>query len=222
MPSITDLAKKFDIQTLCPDGNWIYTSSCIKTRDEPISAEQYLKFAENDLSDGESERHLINALTNAKRALHLRMEDVCLGFGFASYGGMRSFPRMVEFIARVGVTAPRILNRLNQLRNQVEHEYLVPSRSEVETFIDVTSLFAASTQRWINRQPSDIEIHQCIVACGESVFLKAMTFSWEAGLVRLHFADTKDCFRSQKEVIEFRCPAEEFFLCARLALDNEW
>ncbi|WP_230973148.1 hypothetical protein [Burkholderia vietnamiensis] len=222
MPSITDLAKKFDLRALCPDGDWSYTWSCIKTRDEPISAEQYLKFAENDLLDGESERHLINAVTNAKRALHLRMEDVCLGFGFASYGGARSFPRMVEYISRIGVTAPRILNRLNQLRNQVEHEYLVPSRPEVETFIDVTSLFAASTQRWINRQPSDIEIHQDIVVDGETVFLKAMTFCWEKGLARLHFGDRKDYFRSQKEVVDFQCPTEEFFCCARLALENEW
>lgn len=145
MPTLIELAKKFDLRTLCPDGDWIYTWSWLRTRDEPISAEQYLKFAENDLLDGESERHLVNALTNAKRALHLRMEDVCHGFGFASFGGARSFPRMVEYISRVGVTAPRILNRLNQLRNQVEHEYLIPSRSEVETFIDVASLFVAST-----------------------------------------------------------------------------
>ncbi|MFL6645628.1 MAG: hypothetical protein ACJ8GM_15125, partial [Paraburkholderia fungorum] len=118
--------------------------------------------------------------------------------------------------------APRILNRLNQLRNQVEHEYLVPSRSEVETFIDVTSLFAASTQRWINRQPSEIEIHQDVVVDGETIILKAMTLSWGRGVARLYFDGANNRFKSQKETVEFRCPSEEFFLCARLALENEW
>ncbi|RQZ42410.1 hypothetical protein DIE16_02645 [Burkholderia sp. Bp9090] len=222
VPSLTDLAKKFDLRALRPEGDWVYTWSCIKTRDEPISAEQYLKFAENDLSDGESERHLVNALTNAKRALHLRMEDVCLGFGFASYGGARSFPRMVKYISDIGVTAPRILNRLNQLRNQVEHEYLAPSRSDVETFIDVTSLFSSSTQRWINRQPRDIEIHQDVVVDGETIILNAMTFSWDNGVAYLHFSNANDSFRSKRETVEFQCSTEEFFLCARLALENEW
>lgn len=222
MPPLAELSKKFDLRTLCPDGDWTYSWSRIKTRDEPISAEQYLKFAESDLLDGESERHLVNALTNAKRALHLRMEDVCLGFGFASYGGVHSFPRMAEYISKIGVTAPRVLNRLNQLRNQVEHEYLVPSRLEVETFIDVTSLFAASTQRWINRQPSDIEIHQHVVVDGETIILKAMAFSWACGLVCLYFDDVDSSFRSWREKVEFRCPSEEFFLCAKLALENEW
>lgn len=48
------------------------------------SAEDYLDFARQDLADGITPRHLINALSNAKRALHMRMEDVCLGFGAVS------------------------------------------------------------------------------------------------------------------------------------------
>lgn len=222
MPTTKELAEKFDLRTLQPDGDWVYTWSCIKTRDKPISAEQYLKFAESDLFDGESERHLVNALTNAKRALHLRMEDVCLGFGFASFEGRRSFPRMTEFISNVGVTAPRILNRLNQLRNQVEHEFIVPNRSEVETFVDVSSLFVASTQRWINRQPSDIDVRQDVIVDGETITLIAMTFAWERGVARLHFDSPTSSSKWKGETVEFQCPSEEFFLCARLALENEW
>jgi hypothetical protein len=222
MTTLAALAKKFDIRAFCADGDWTYTWSWIKTRDKPISAERYLDFAEDDLADGGSERNLVNALTNAKRALHLRMEDVCLGFGFASNGGTRSFPRMVEYISSIGVTAPRILNRLNALRNQVEHEYLIPNRSEVETFIDVTSLFVASTQRWINRQPSDIEIHQEVIVDEQAIIIKSMTFSWEKGLVGLRFTDTNSNRTSPMEIVEFRCPSDEFFLCARLALENDW
>ncbi|AKM31473.1 hypothetical protein AB870_17125 [Pandoraea faecigallinarum] len=220
--AIKDLVTKFDLRTFKPDGDWIYTWSWIRTRDEPISAAQYLKFAESDLSEGESERHLVNALTNAKRALHLRMEDVCLGFGFASFGERRSFPRMVEFLSKVGVTAPRILNRLNQLRNQVEHEYLAPHRSEVETFIDVTSLFAASTQRWINRQPSDIEINQDVIIEGQTITLKAMAFDWERARAHLHFISRRGNAQWEQETLAFQCPSEDFFRCARLALENEW
>ncbi|WP_017510727.1 hypothetical protein [Cupriavidus pauculus] len=222
MSTLEELAKKLDLRTLCPDGNWIYTWSGISTRDEPVSAEQYLDFATHDLLDGDSDRHLVNALTNAKRALHLRMEDVCVGFGFASYGGPRSFPRMVEYISRVGVTAPRILTRLNQLRNQVEHEYLVPGRAEVETFIDVTSLFAASTQRWISRQPSQIEMSQAVTIEGNTIILRSMTLSWEKGIACLSFSGTDNTNFSQTATTEFRCHSAEFFLCTKLALEGDW
>ncbi|WP_315983253.1 hypothetical protein [Aliamphritea spongicola] len=39
------------------------------------------------------------------------------------------------------MVAPRVLKRLNKLRNSLEHDFVSPSRDEVEDFIDVASLF---------------------------------------------------------------------------------
>lgn len=216
------LVQGFSVAELSSPGEWIYSWSGIATRDKPLSAEQYLKYAEIDLLDGGSDRHLINALTNAKRALHMRMEDMSVGFGFDNWSGQRSFPKMVEYLTRIGVAAPRILNKLNRLRNQVEHEYLVPDRGEVETFIDVTILFLASTQRWIGRLPCDIEIHQRIDTEKGSFILESIGLLWEQGAVTLCFADLECSFTSKREKLTFRCPAEEFFLYGRLALENDW
>ncbi|WP_454695096.1 hypothetical protein [Achromobacter aegrifaciens] len=222
MAELKVLVQDFNVAELSSPGDWTYSWFGIATRDKPLTAEQYLKYAESDLLDGGGERNLINALTNAKRALHMRMEDMSVGFGFDNWSGQRSFPKMVEYLTRVGVAAPRILNKLNRLRNQVEHEYLVPDRAEVETFIDVTILFLASTQRWISRLPCDIEIHQRIDTDRGSFILESMRLSWEQGVVTLRFADLKSSFTSKREALEFRCPTEEFFLYGRLALENDW
>lgn len=222
MAELKALVQDFNISELGAPGDWTYSWFVIATRDKPLSAEQYLSYAESDLLDGGSERNLINALTNAKRALHMRMEDMSIGFGFDNWSGQRSFPKMVEYLTRVGVAAPRILNKLNRLRNQVEHEYLIPDRGEVETFIDVTILFLASTQRWISRLPCDIEIHQRIDTDKGSFILESMQLSWGQGVVSLRFAELESTFTSKREMLEFRCPTEEFFLYGRLALENDW
>ncbi|MCW3154841.1 hypothetical protein N8H69_20020 [Achromobacter spanius] len=222
MAGLKDFVQDFNVFELSPIGDWVYSWIGIKTRDEPISAERYLKYAESDLLDGGDNRNLINALTNAKRALHLRMEDMCIGFGFDNWSDHRSFPKMVEYLSRIGVTAPRILNNLNRLRNQVEHDYLIPSRSEVETFIDVTVLFLASTQRWISRLPCDIEMHQDIKTDKGSFVLESIRLSWEMGVVSLRFAELNSSFVSKRETLEFKCPAEGYFFCSRLALENDW
>lgn len=222
MANFKTFARDFNIGELSPLVDWVYSWSGIMTRDEPLSAERYLRYAENDLKDGGGIRNLINALTNAKRALHMRMEEMCVGFGFANWGGQRSFPKMVEYLTHIGIAAPRILNNLNRLRNQVEHDYSVPSRSEVETFIDVTILFLASTQRWISRLPCSIEIHQDINFDGGTYVLESMWLSWDKGIITLNFSEPNSVFSSPREKLEFRCPEEEFFVCSRIALENDW
>jgi hypothetical protein len=218
---MNNMAGAFDPRLLDPDALDSYTWGWMKTRNEPISSEQYLIFAEEDLGDGNSARNLVNAITNAKRALHLRMEDMCLGFGFNAFGGPKSFPRMVDYISRFGIAAPRILNRLNQLRNQVEHDYISPNLQDVETFIDVASLFIAATQRWINRQPSFVEGYQEVTLKGQPAAVKSLSFDWLHGIATLTFSGGRQN-ESQQQQIHYTCPSEEFFICGRFAIVNEW
>lgn len=133
-----------------------YTYRWMPTRTEP-SADDYLAFSQADLAGGASPRHLVNGLSNAKRALHLRLEDLALGFGAANQKDLRNFPKLVAYVRNCGLVTPRILDRLNKLRNAVEHEYVIPALSEVENLIDVTELFLAATERWIQRQPCDVD-----------------------------------------------------------------
>jgi hypothetical protein len=46
-----------------------------------------------------------------------------------------SFPQRLGFCRRCGVGSPRIIEKVNWLRNAVEHEYRVPSREKAEDFV---------------------------------------------------------------------------------------
>ncbi len=52
-----------------------------------------------------------------------------------------NFPGRLEKLQALGVLAPRIIRKIVQLRNVLEHEYYLPKRAEVEDALDVTALF---------------------------------------------------------------------------------
>ncbi|MFT3663949.1 hypothetical protein [Piscinibacter sp.] len=103
----------------------------------PITPLQYLEFAEKDLRLGGS-RGLVNALTNAKRAIDCEISTLlaCLGLPEP-----RNFPERLDRIRDLGLVAPRVVRKVVQLRNVLEHRYYKPSRVEVEDAVDVATLF---------------------------------------------------------------------------------
>ncbi|MCQ9041490.1 hypothetical protein H2C98_08315 [Vibrio parahaemolyticus] len=142
------------------DPDFTFTSRNVESRGDR-SAKQYLEFAISDFEGDDSDRGRINAFSNAKRALHLQVETLANLFGFdASRKKNRkhiSFPGYIAFIEKCGIVTPRILTKLNRVRNAVEHSYYTPSADETENFIDVVELFLAATDRAIYQFPLDIE-----------------------------------------------------------------
>ncbi|RDX38129.1 hypothetical protein DZA51_01695, partial [Vibrio campbellii] len=121
----------------------------------------YLDFAIEDFESPnghKQSRALVNALSNAKRALHLQVETIAKSLGFVQQKrGFPNFHDYLGFCERCGVVTPRILKKLNTVRNAVEHEYYIPTESETEDFIDVVELFLAATDKFIFRFPMEIE-----------------------------------------------------------------
>jgi hypothetical protein len=119
----------------------------------------YLDFAIKDLEFEKSGRTLVNSLSNAKRALHLQVETLANAFGF-SVINTKKWPNFHDYLAyceKCGIVTPRILKKLNKVRNAVEHEYYIPTESETEDFVDVVELFLAATDRFIYQFPLEFE-----------------------------------------------------------------
>lgn len=119
----------------------------------------YLDFAIKDLELEKSGRTLVNSLSNAKRALHLQVETLAKAFGFDLINS-KKWPNFHDYLAyceKCGVVTPRILKKLNKVRNAVEHEYYIPDDSETEDFVDVVELFLAATDRFIYQFPLEFE-----------------------------------------------------------------
>ena len=125
----------------------------------PVSPQEYLSFAEEDLKDLPP-RGTVNALSNAKRALDSRVDSVLIAFGMLSAAKAKqwSVPKKLSQLERLGVMTPRILTKLNRARNLIEHEFHKPSHEQVEDFVDVVSLFYEATRIYLHSVPNDAEV----------------------------------------------------------------
>lgn len=117
-----------------------------------ISAKEFLTFAKSDLKD-KDEKGLINALSNAKRAISNRMDEIiklsCLQK--LSSKNKWNIPTKMAKLNEIGVFVPHLLQRkISSMRNLLEHEYIRPKNSqEVEEVIDIVELFLTSTEKYI-------------------------------------------------------------------------
>ncbi|MBC8757124.1 hypothetical protein H2O64_20795 [Kordia sp. YSTF-M3] len=114
-----------------------------------ISPQEFIKYAELDLSSN-YEHNIVNALSNAKRALDSQLDSllVCLGYYGISQKKYWSFPKKIDLINELGIIAPRVLRKINKQRNLLEHQFIKPDEESVEDFLDITLLFIASTDRF--------------------------------------------------------------------------
>jgi len=115
--------------------------------DSEYSPFDYLKFAKEDLETGNEKRSIINAIGNAKRALHLQVETICSGYGYKSKS--KDFPPKLIFLKELGVAAPKIIEKLNKTRNRIEHDYYLPTLDEANDFLDIVELFLYATISFI-------------------------------------------------------------------------
>jgi len=108
-----------------------------------LKPRDFLNFAIEDSVALEQERNRINCPGNCKRAIDSQVDYLIRGLGFFPLARKQDWniPRKLEFISQIGVVAPRILHRLNQLRNRLEHEFALPLKGQVEDALDVTTLF---------------------------------------------------------------------------------
>ncbi len=101
---------------------------------------QYLEYAEKDLRLGGNRGH-INALPNAKRAIDCEIFTVLAALGVPE---PRTFPGRLEALKSLGLVAPKVIRKIVQLRNVLEHEYHLPTSTEVQDAVDVATLFLAA------------------------------------------------------------------------------
>ena len=117
-----------------------------------LSPEDFIKFAEEDITS-KNTKELVNALSNIKRAVHAQMDSLLFIFGFHNQSKQQSwnFPKKISILKEVGIIAPRILEKINNKRNLLEHDYKIPKPEEIEDFFDVVNLFIYYTRRFITK-----------------------------------------------------------------------
>ena len=78
-----------------------------------LKPRDYFNYAIKDLENEQDSRSLINALLNAKKALHYQIDLLIDAYGFNSHKNRNSFPVKLDYCKRCGIVSPRILSKLN-------------------------------------------------------------------------------------------------------------
>ena len=139
-----------DLYFTASDGTGLFCDFAIKPTD-------FITFAKADFYAPDT-RGLVNALSNAKRAIDCQADSFLDAIGIdpdaidkqLGRDGMASIafgkkskdgPLKFRLLEALGVATPSIVGRMRTLRNLLEHEYRKPSRRSVSDAIDIAELF---------------------------------------------------------------------------------
>jgi hypothetical protein len=122
-----------------------------------MEPEDFITFAKADFFRADT-KGLINALSNAKRAIDCQVDGFLVAIGlnpecldrqlgkegiqFINSGSsVKEGPLKFRLLQALGFATPSIISRMRRLRNLLEHEYKVPRKKDVSDAIDVAELF---------------------------------------------------------------------------------
>ena len=130
-------AHEFDLSKCAVNlGGGSFTLAELKT-----SPAEFLSLAEEDFERGGLSA-LINATTNAKRAIVCQLDQLLISFGYQSFE--LNVPKKIERLRALGLLAPSLLRKVVKIRNVLEHEYNTPDLHSVEESLDIAGLFVMS------------------------------------------------------------------------------
>ncbi|ENR1106570.1 hypothetical protein ACFGE2_004164 [Salmonella enterica subsp. enterica serovar Uganda] len=166
-----------------PDCYWSYIG-----QKDYLKPNIYLQDAIDDLNSGSERRNMNNAVRNAKSALHMRVDILCRAFCGGEYfqKNLRNFPKKMGFLEGIGIVRPRIIDKINKIRNEIEHEYRDATLEEAEDFIDIVLLFMEATRYLNSRFPCEADFHGLAVSDG--VYLRKIVCNWEGGELLFYYS----------------------------------
>ena len=112
-----------------------------------MNPQDFLDFAENDLKARMFGAY-VNALSNAKRAIDCRVDQLLLNFGINQKNW--NFPQKIEYLKDIGLIAPKIVEKVNRNRNYMEHTYKCPDEEKASDAVDIASLFIEAINNKLN------------------------------------------------------------------------
>lgn len=101
---------------------------------------EYIEYAKSDLASG-NEHGYIDAIGNAKRAVHLAIGALLKVWGLDTIYGKAKFPEMLKIMQELDAFPTRMIGHLNKKRNLVEHEYISVKQQEAADFVDIADMF---------------------------------------------------------------------------------
>jgi hypothetical protein len=116
-----------------------YYLSMLNINPKGIEPREYIQYAKADLMSKDT-RGAINAIGNAKRAVHLLIDSLLEISGLALNFSNKKFPKKLDIIEKSEFFPTILINALNQERNIIEHEYQRTSFEDAQKFVAVAEM----------------------------------------------------------------------------------
>jgi len=69
-----------------------------------------------------------------------------------------NIPVKIMLLNKTGIIVPRVLNKINKIRNMMEHDFYCPNIDEVQDFADIILLFICYTDKYLLGTKKQCEI----------------------------------------------------------------
>jgi hypothetical protein len=116
----------------------------------PTTPYDFLEYAELDLQ-ADSPHALANSLANSKRAMDCELDYFLKSYGLEPLAIGEKWPtaRKLRLVGDLGVVPNRILYKINNARNDLEHRFELPSRQTAENALDAVGTFVAAVDAYL-------------------------------------------------------------------------
>ncbi|XTR39052.1 hypothetical protein ACQQ2T_06595 [Paraclostridium tenue] len=112
-----------------------------------LYSRDYLRFAQKSLDQGENDG-LINCVSNLKRAMDCELDTFLFIIDLYNIFKKKNLKveQKLKFIETIGLFSSKSLERLNKVRNKMEHEYKVPNLIDIEMYFELVEALIRSLQ----------------------------------------------------------------------------
>ena len=97
----------------------------------------------------------INSITNSKRAIHCQTDQAIYTLGYTPH---RDYRKNIDLLEKLGIVTPRILRKVSDSRNLLEHEYKKPSQEQILDALDLAYLYVYSIKPLIHNITGDFTL----------------------------------------------------------------
>ena len=112
--------------------------TCLDIPKYEVMPKEFLRFAESDLLD-KTKKGKVGVLANLKRAIDCQLDIFfeILNLQNIFCGKNLKFEQKTNFIADIGMVQNKSINKLNTMRNKMEHKYVLPEGADLEIYFDL-------------------------------------------------------------------------------------
>ncbi len=109
-----------------------------------IIPKEFLSWAKSDLKGG-NKRSLGNTLGNIKKALHSRIDEI-IRLTNITYAKDWDWKKVntdikLSILRKIGISHTAIARVITEIRNRYEHQYILPTKDEIEAYYETTELW---------------------------------------------------------------------------------